>query len=98
MPKPYGRDWHKNEWISEEMWRLVDKRVFARRETGVHARIRRLNRAIRASLQGGRKRRVEIVGQEVETLLGEDPLNAKEAWRRLKGWYKAAVNQYLPPA
>ena len=64
---------------------------------GVHTRIQRLDRAIRAILQGDRKRRVEIAGQEVETLLGEDPPNAKEEWRRLKGWYKAAVNRAPPP-
>ena len=64
----------------------------------MQARIRRLGRAIRASLKGDRKRRVEIAGEEVETLLGEDPPNAKEAWRRLKGWYKAAVNRAPPPA
>ena len=58
VPKPHGRDRHKNEWISEEMWRLVNERVSARRGTGVHTRIRRLGRAIRASLQGDRKRRV----------------------------------------
>ena len=63
MPKPHGRDRNKNECISEETWRLVDERVSARRGAGVHARIRRLGRAIRASLQGDRKRRVEIVGQ-----------------------------------
>ena len=56
--------------------------------TGVHASILRLGRAIRASLQGDRKRRVEIAGEEVETLLGEDPPNAKEAWISLMGWYK----------
>ena len=33
----------------------------------------------------------------METLLEEDPSNAKEAWRRLKGWYKAEVNQAPPP-
>ena len=82
----------------EETWRLVDERVSARRGVGVHARIWRLGRAIRAILQGDRKRRVEIAGQEVETLLGEDPPNAKEAWRRVKGWYKAAVNRAPPPA
>ena len=38
------------------------------------------------------------MGQEVDTLLGEDPPNPKEAWRRLKGWYKAAVNRAPPPA
>ena len=64
----------------------------------MHARIRRLGRAIRASLKGDRKRRVKTAGQEVETLLGEDPPNPKEVWRRLKGWYKAAVNQAPPSA
>ena len=44
-----------------------------------HARIWRLGRAIKASLQGDRKRRVETAGQEVETLMGEDPPNPKEA-------------------
>ena len=29
-----------------------------------------------ASLKGDRKRRVEIAGEEVETLLGEDPPNS----------------------
>ena len=41
---------------------------------------------------------METAGQEVVTLLGEDPPNAKEAWRRLKGWYKAAFNWEPPPA
>ena len=42
--------------------------------------IRRLGRAIQASLKGYRKRRVEAVGTYVEALLGGDPPNAKEAW------------------
>ena len=71
VPKPHARDRHKNAWILEETWRIVDERVSMRRGTGVHMRIWRLGRAIRASLQGDRKRRVEAVGQEVETLLGE---------------------------
>ena len=58
----------------------------------------RLSRAITTSLKGDRKRRVEIAGEEVETLLGVDPPNPKEAWRRLKGWHKAAVNCAPPPA
>ena len=79
----------------EETWRLDDERVSARRETGVQARIWRLGRAIRASLKGDRKRRVEITGEDVETLLGEDTPNAKESQRRLKGWYKTLVNHAL---
>ena len=61
-------------------------------------RIRRLGRAIRASLKGDRKRRVEATGTDVEALLGGEPPDAKEAWRRMKGWYKTAVNRDPPPA
>ena len=61
-------------------------------------RIWRLGCAIRASLQGDRKRRVDTVGKGVESLLGGYPPNSKEAWRRLKGWYKAVVNRSPPPA
>ena len=64
----------------------------------MQARIRRLNQAIAAGLKGDRKRRVEIAGEEVETLIWADPPNPKESWRRLKGWYKAAVNGEPPPA
>ena len=60
-------------------------------------RIRRLGRAIRASQKGDKKRRVETAGTDVEALLGGYPPNAKEAWRRMKGWYKAAVNRAPPP-
>ena len=97
VPKPHERDKHKNEWISEEMWRLIDKRVSARRGTGVRVKIRRLGRAIRESLQVERKRRLETAGTDVESLLGGEPPNPKEAWRRLKGWYKTAVNRAPPP-
>ena len=61
-------------------------------------RIRILGRAIRASIQGDKKQRLETAGQDVETLLGGNLPNPKEAWRRLKGWYKAAVNRAPPPA
>ena len=98
VPKPHEREKQKNAWISEETWRLVSERVSARRGTGVQMRIRILGRAIRASLKGDRKRRVEAAETDVEALLGGDPPNAKEAWKRMKGWYKAAVNRALPPA
>ena len=42
VPKPHEREKHKNAWISEETWRLANKRVSARRGTRVRARIRRL--------------------------------------------------------
>ena len=97
VPKPHEREKHRNAWISEETWRLSNERVSAKRGTGVRARLRRLGRAFRASLKGYRKRRMEDAGKDVEGLLGGDPPNVKEAWLRMKGWYKAAVNR-APPA
>ena len=66
----------------------------ARARTGM----RRLGRAIKASLKGDRKRRVEEAGTAIEGLLKEDPPDAKGAWRRMKGWYRAAVTRGPSPA
>ena len=96
VPKSHDRGKHSNAWISEETWRIADKRVSAKRGTRVRVRLRRLGRAFRASLKGDRKRRVEDVGKDVEALLGGDPPNAKEAWQQIKGWYKAALNRAPP--
>ena len=98
VPKPHKREEHRNAWISDDTWKLVDKRVSARRGTRVQVRLRRLGRAIKASLKGDRRRRVEEAWKAVEALLGEDPPNAKEAWRRMKVWYQAAAKRGPPPA
>ena len=34
----------------------------------------------------------------MEALLGSDPPLHREAWHRIKGWYKDAVDCALPPA
>ena len=98
VPKPHMREHHRNAWISNETWKLVDEQVSTKRGPRVHARLRRLGRAILASLKGERRRRVEEAGKAVEALLGEDPPNAKEAWRRMKGWYQAAAKRGPPPS
>ena len=49
-------------------------------------------------MKGDRKRRVEEAGTAVENMLQEDPPNARGAWRRIKGWYKAAAKKGPPPA
>ena len=41
---------------------------------------------------------MEEVREEIERLLGADPLLHKEAWHRMEGWYKAAVYPAPPPA
>ena len=70
VPKPHMREQHRNTWISEETWKLVDERVSARRVPRVLTRLRRLGRAMKASLKGDRRRRVEEAGKAVEALLG----------------------------
>ena len=61
---------HHNSWIFKAAWRLVDERVFARREPGRdQVRIIRLGRAIRAALKEDRKRWAETAGEDVERLL-----------------------------
>ena len=77
VPKPHSRERLKNEWISEETWRLVNERVSAQRGVGVKAKIRRLSREIAASLKGDQKRRVETAVEKVETLLGSNLPNPK---------------------
>ena len=98
VPKPQPREQHRNAWISKETWRLVDERLTMRGKPRARTGMRRLGRAIQASLKGDRRRRVEEAGTAVESMLQEDPPNARGAWQRMKGWYKAAANRGPPPA
>ena len=59
VPKPQPREQHRNAWIYEETWRLVDERVTMRRKARAQMGMRRLGRAIQASLKGDMRRRVE---------------------------------------
>ena len=93
------REARKNEWMSTETWRLVDKRVSARRDPAKGQAIkRRLGRAIKASLAADRRWRADEVGAEVESLVGADPQLIQEDCNRIQGWHKAAVNCAPPPA
>ena len=85
-PKPKAWNAQKNAWISEAMWRLVDERVSARWDPARYQYlIRRLGRAIVASLKVDRRQRAEEASEEVEKLLGTDPPLHWEAWHRMKG-------------
>ena len=99
FPKPQAREARKNVWISATTWRLVYERVSALWDISKdQALIWRLGHAIKESLREDRKRRAEEAGADVETLLGSDPPLYREAWHRIKGWYKAAVDRDPPPA
>ena len=51
------REQHRNAWISEETWRLVDERFTMWRKPQAQTGMRRLGRAIQASMKGDRKQR-----------------------------------------
>ena len=86
-------------WISATTWRLVNKRVSARRYPLMdQSLIWRLVYAIEAILKKDWRWLVEESGEEVERLLGSDPSLHQEAWHQIKGWYWAVVNRAPPPA
>ena len=73
---PNQKAWEarKNAWISEDMWRLINKRVSARQDTARNQNLLQLlGCAIYASLKGDRIRRTEESGEAIEKLLGADP-------------------------
>ena len=56
---------------------------------------RRLGKEIKKGLAKDR-RRMEEAGAAVEALMKADPPLIQEAWHRLQGWYKAAVDRPPP--
>ena len=99
VTNPDKRAVRPNSWILEETWRIIDERVSVRwGPRWCQMRIRCRGRAIRAALKGDRRRRVETAGKDVERLLISNPPLPCEACRRMQGWYRAAMDQALPPA
>ena len=99
VPKPAPREARQNAWISAETWRLIDERVSTRQDPRYgQADMQRLGKEIRKSLAKDRSRRTEEAGAAVEALMKADPPLIQEAWHRLQGWYKAAVDRPPPPA
>ena len=79
--------------------RLVNKRVCAHRDPAKdQALIQRLGRAITAILRDNKRQWAEEAGNELESLMGSDPPLQREAWHRIKGWYRAVVKCAPPPA
>ena len=99
VPKAQPREARLNAWISEETWRLINKRVSARRDARKRQAVKRkLGRPIKVSLAADQKRRADKAGAKVESLVKVDPPLIQEVWYHQKGWYKAAVDRTLPPA
>jgi hypothetical protein len=86
----------KYDWILEESWRLIAHRAMLR-HTGRLCQTggRRMDRQIGVSLQKDRTNRTAKVGAAVEAELAGG--NVQEAFRHLKGWYRAATEMQAKP-
>ena len=81
-----------------ETWRLIDERVSMRQDPRYGKADRQnLGKEITKRLAQDRQRRTEEAEAEVEALMKADPPLIQEAWHRLQGWYKAAVDRAPPP-
>ena len=99
VPRAKPREARRNAWISAKTWRLINERVSARQDPqyGTVYR-RRMGKALQAGLAADRRRRADKAEAEVEALVKADPPLIQEAWYRLQGWYKAAVDRAPPPS
>ena len=74
VPKAQPREARRNPWISEETWRLIDKRVSAHQDSRYRQVFKQqLGKAVKKSLAADRKRRAEEAGEEVEVLVKAEP-------------------------
>ena len=94
ISKPPRRERHFQAWIYPETWSMIDTRMEARRRKDQRIS-QALARAIKATLQGDRPRQAARAGSAVEPLIISNPPLIREAWIRIRGWYKEAV--YCPP-
>ena len=86
---PPKRAQPRNSWISAPTWELIDRRATLRQQGKLSKRMSRLlGRRIASGLKGDRQQRAANVAGDIERLLASG--ETKEAWRCLKGWYKAA--------
>jgi len=89
---PPKRTQPRNSWISAPTWAQIDKRAALRRQGKLSQRASRLiGRQIKAGLSGDRRQRAATVAENIEMHLATG--ETKEAWRCLKGWYRAASEQ-----
>ena len=94
IPPPQERN--KNHWISLATWKLVDDQARHRKLGLLTKQLLRVhNQKVQAGLKSDRKQRAVDAGARIKQKLGEGDL--KEAWRGLKGWYRAVEERAPKP-
>ena len=96
IEKPPPRKRRANNWISLATWALVDHRAQLRRKGMLNQQgARKLGREVKASLKSDRRQRAADTASAAEHhLQSGDP---KEAWRCIKGWYRAVEDRAPKP-
>jgi len=84
-----------NDCISEETWRRIAHRAMSSAGCLCQTGGRRLHRQIGAALRNDRRDRTARVGENIVTELAGG--NVQEAFRHLKGWYRAASETQSKP-
>ena len=78
------------DWISKGTWRLITKRTSLRQ-----AAARRMKREVQAALKADMSRLTAKVGESIVSELSQG--NVQEAFRHLKGWYRATSETQAKP-
>jgi hypothetical protein len=89
--RPKGKD-----WVSKGTWKLIAKRASLLQSSRCdQAAARRMKRKIHQALKADKQRLTADVGEKIVAELGAG--KAKEAFRHLKGWYRAAAETQAAP-
>jgi hypothetical protein len=93
---PPERERPANRWTLDKSWKVIDQQATLRRMGNLPpAATRRIGCEIKSSLAADCKQRAANAASTVESHLSNGAV--KEAWRALKGWYRAAEDR-PPPA
>ena len=97
VTKPPWWERLRQEWTSPETWRLIYARI-AKLWIRDQRNSRGIIYRIKVILQEDRRQRAAEAGSAVEYLLTSDPPFIQEAWIRMQGGYRDAVDCPPPPS
>ena len=85
IEKPASIDHRYESWISAASWKLIDAKAEARR-CGNGCEVKSLKVRLRKSLKADRKRRIDVVADQIDALLAARDVQG--AYGKLRSWYR----------